>query len=98
MAKELFNTHKFLYTLNYEGNVKGKKINFIDRDNNEKMIILDRIEIGTSPVSCKLYCHEGKRHIVPFIKIREVFDEKEQLIWDSTDVDLSNVKVIKGYK
>jgi len=98
MVEQLFNTHKFLFTLNYEGKAKGKKIVFVDRDNAEKTIILDKIEVGTSAVSCKLYCHKGKRHIVPFIRIRTIWDENEQLIWDSTDVDLTNVKVIKGFK
>lgn len=94
---EKFDTHKFMYTLFHEGRVKGHTVEFIDRDNNLKKIELDSIEIGASPVTCKLYDINKKRYIVPFIKIRQVFFEKE-LVWDSTETDISNVKVIKGYK
>lgn len=93
---EIYNTHKFLFTLYYEGNIKGHKVTFIDRDNKEKTIDLDKIDIGASPVSCKLYDKEGNRYLVPFIRIREVHFQG-QLVWDAKDTDLSNVKVIKGY-
>ena len=94
---EIFNTHKFLFTINHDGEIKGLKVIFIDRDESEKEIILDRIEIGASTVSCKLFDDKGNRYLVPFIRIREVF-KGEELIWDAKDTDMSNVKVIKGYK
>lgn len=94
---ELFDTHKFLFTLNYEGRAKGHEIEFVDRNNQEKRIFLEKIEITSSPVSCKLFDTEGKRHLVPFIRIRRVFKDGE-LVWDNTDADLSNAKVIKGYE
>ena len=93
---EIFNMHKFLFSLNYGGNVKGHEIIFIDRDLKEKKIILDRIEIGTSTVSCKLFDEDGNRYLVPFIRIKKVFYNKE-LKFDNTDVDISNSKIIKGY-
>lgn len=93
---KIFNTHKFLFTLNYEGNIKGHEVIFIDRDNKEKKITLDKIEIGTSTVSCKLFDTYGNRYMVPFIRIREIYLEGE-LVWDSKDVDLSDSKIIKGY-
>lgn len=96
MAK-VFDTHKFLFTINYQGDVKGKKVIFVDRNNEEKSIILEKIEIGASPVSCKLYDIEGNRYLVLFIRIKKVFDGKT-LIWDNCDIDISDAKIIKGYK
>ena len=92
----LYDTHKFLYTLFYEGRIQGHEVQFIDRDKEEKTITLKDIEIGASPVSCKLYSKEGNRYIVPFVRIRKVFSNGE-LVWDNSEVDFSNTKVIKGY-
>ena len=93
---EIFDTHKFLFTLNYENRIKGHEVIFVDRDNKEKKIILEKIEIGTSPVSCKLFDDKGNRYLVPFIRIRKVFLQG-QMVWDNSDSDLSGVKVIKGF-
>ena len=93
---EIYNTHKFLFTLNYEGKIKGHRVIFIDRDNNEKDIILDKIEIGSSTVSCKLFDSDGNRYLVPFIRIKEVYDGDE-LVWDGKSHDDSDVKIIKGF-
>lgn len=92
----IFDTHKFLFTINHNGEIKGHEVIFVDRNNNEKTIILERIEIGASPVSCKLYDTEGNRHLVLFIRIKKVFKDG-QLVWDNSDVDTSNTKIIKGY-
>jgi hypothetical protein len=92
---EIFNTHKFFYTLNYEGTIQGKKVIFLDRNNEEKTVIIDRIEIGTSPISFRIFDAEGNRHTILFIKIREVLDDKGKQVWDSKDIDLSHVRTIK---
>jgi len=94
---ELFNLHKCLFTLNYNNEIKDHAILFIDKDNLEKKIKIDRIEISSSPISCKIYDDTGKRHIIPFIRIKKVF-KKDELVFDNTDVDLSNSKIIKGFK
>lgn len=93
---EVLDTHKFLFTLHYEKRIKGHKVLFIDRDNNEKLIELKDIEIGTSPVSCKLFDTEGNRYLVPFIRVQKIF-LGDTLVWDNSDSDMSDVKVIKGY-
>ncbi len=93
---ENYDTHKFLFTLNYNDNIKDHEVLFLDRENNEKRIFLEKIEITASPVSCKLFDRDGNRYLVPFIRIRKIF-LKEELVWDNTDTDLSNVKVIKGF-
>lgn len=95
---EKIDTHKFLFTLNYNNEVEGKKIIFTDRENNEKQITLKRIEVGASPVSIKLYCKDDKRYLVPFIRIKKIFDKDDNLIWDNTDQDTSDARIIKGYK
>ena len=93
---QVYTIHNFLYTLNYENNVEGHSIEFVDRNNNVKKIQLSKIEIGTSPVSCKLYDKNDNRYIVPLLKIKKVFFENE-LVFDNTS-DNSSVKIIKGYK
>ena len=95
---EKIDTHKFLFTLNYNNDIEGKKIIFKDRENQEKTIILKEIEVGASPVSLKLYCKDNKRYLVPFMRIIKVFDKDDTLIWDNTEQDTSNTKIIKGYK
>lgn len=93
---EVFDTHKFLFTLNHNKNIEGHIVLFIDRDNNEKKIELSKIEIGSSPVSCKLFDKDNNRYIVPFIRILKIF-YKDELVWDNSETDRSNIKVIKGY-
>ena len=95
MAELLFNTHKFFYTLNHDGTIQGKKVKFLDRNNEVKTAVVDRIEIGTSPISFRLFEEDGTRHTILFIKVREVFDKNDELVWDSTEVDLSHVRTIK---
>lgn len=94
---EIYNTHKFLFTINYEDRVKGHMVLFVDRDNKEKKIELSKIDIGASPVSCKLYDLEGKRYLVPFLRIKGIY-YKETMVWDAEMKDDDNVKIIKGYK
>ena len=94
---EVFNTHKFLFTINYEGRIKDHEVLFTDRDNQEKKIKLSKIEIGASTVSCKLFDEDNVRYLVPFIRIKKIYFEGK-LVWDNSDVDTSNVKVIKGYE
>jgi hypothetical protein len=93
----VFNTHKFLFTLNYNGEVKNKKIIYLDRNNEERDFIIEKIEISSSPISCKIYNKEGDFEKVPFFRIKKIFDENGELIWE-TDNEFSDVKVIKGYK
>ena len=94
---QLFDTHKFLFTLNYNKEIKNHTVEFVDKDNNKKTIKLEKIDIGTSPISCKLYDQEGNRYLIPFIRINKIFKNKE-LVWDNSDANKENVKIIKGYK
>lgn len=98
MTQEIFNTHKFFYTLNHEERIKGKTIKFLDKNNQEKKIEIEKIEIGTSPVSFRVFDTKNTRHIIPFLRVQEVYDEQNKLVWDSKDVDLTNVKIIQTEK
>ncbi len=92
----VYDTHKFLFTLSHENKIEGHEVEFLSRDGETKTITLKSIEIGSSPVSCKLFDIEDTRYLVPFIRIRKIFKDKE-LVWDNTEADLSDSKVIKGY-
>lgn len=92
----VFDTHKFLFTLNYENSIDGHKVTFENRNNEIQQIELEKIEIGASPVSCKLFCKNGKRYLVPFIRIKKIY-KGDELVWDNSDADTSNVNVIKGF-
>lgn len=92
-----FDTHKFLYTLFHENRIKGHKIVYIDRDNIEKTITINSIEIGASPVTCKIFNEQDKSYRIPFIRIKKVLYE-DDIVWENTDMNLDDVKIIKGYE
>ena len=92
-----FNTHKFLYNLYHEGKINGHKIVYIDKNNEEKQVEVEKIEIGPSPISCKVYDKNGIKHNIIFLRVKQIY-YKEDLVWDNTDLNLDDVKVIKGYK
>lgn len=92
-----FDTHKFLYTLFHEGRIAGKKVIFVDRDNKDSSIVINSIEIGASTVSCKICDSSGRKVRVPFVRIKSVFEDDE-MIWENPDVDVSNMKIIRGFK
>ncbi len=95
---EIFDTHKFLFTLNYENKTKGLKIVFIDRNNKETKINLKKIEIGSSPITCKLYDDKNNRYLVPFLRIFKVYDENDQLIWEVDSNNSKKIKIIEKYE
>lgn len=94
---DVFDTHKFFYTLNHKNMIKGLKVFFIGKEGKEISINLSKIEIGTSPISCNLFDENLKRYRVPFLKIRKVLKGKE-LVWDNSDIDISNSKTIEAFK
>ncbi|MFW5704439.1 MAG: hypothetical protein ACOCXG_01225 [Nanoarchaeota archaeon] len=93
---EVYNTHMFMYALKSDAELKKHFVIFLNRENKEIKIKIEKLEVKSSPLSCKIWDFEGKKHLVPYIRIRKILKGNE-LVWDSTDVDLDNVKVIKGY-
>ena len=49
------------------------------------------------PLMVSGFSADLKYILVPFIKVREVHTLDGELIWDSKEVNLSNVRVIKGF-
>ena len=94
---DLFDTHKFLFTLNYEKRIKGHKVIFEDRDGEEKEAVIDKIDIGTSPIKCKIHEENGISHTVAYLRIREIY-LGEELVWTNEKDPNKTVKVIKGHK
>lgn len=77
----VFDTHKFLFTLNYEGKLKGSSIHFENRSGQKTQITIDRIDVSPSPLSCIIFDTLNKKHIIPYVRISHVYDEKGELIW-----------------
>lgn len=92
-----FDTHKFLYTLFDGGNIKGHSILHLNKDNEDEIIKISKIEIGASPVSCRIYDENGKKYIVPFVRVKKIF-LNDIMVWENTDFNISDTKIIKGYK
>lgn len=95
---ENFNTHKFLFSLNYENKIKNKIIEFVDKENKIQKIKIEKIIISSSPISFKLYDENNKIYLIIFLRVRKIFDENNKLIWDATSINLNNIETIKGYK
>jgi hypothetical protein len=92
-----FDTHKFLYNLYHEGKTKGHTIIYIDKNNKEQQIQIEDIQIGPSPISCNIYDTNHKKHKILFLRIKQIY-YKVQLVWENTDINLEDIKIIKGYK
>jgi len=91
-----FDTHKFLYSLYHDGKVEGHEILYVDKENKEVIIKVKEIEIGSSPVSCKIIDVNDKKHRIMFIRIKSIL-YNGVVVWENTDFDLSNIKIIKGF-
>ena len=90
---EVFTTHSFMYNLYLNNEAKGKKIVYISKENKEEEVIIDSIDLGPSSLKCKIKTDQNQELTLPFIRIRKVFDGDE-MIWDNSQTDLSNIKVI----
>lgn len=92
-----FDTHKFLYNLYHEGKVEGHTIIYVDKNNKEQKIQIKDIQVGPSPISCNIYDMNGKKHKIIFLRVKEIY-HKGELVWENTDMNLEDIKIIKGYK
>ena len=92
----VFNTHKFIYSLYHNNQIKGHVVEFENRDNKLEKIEIQSVEIGASPISAKFYDLNHKRYIIPFFRIKRIYFQGE-LVWDDSQNDSSNSKIIKGY-
>lgn len=94
---EKFDTHKFLFTLNYQNDIKDHIIEYEDKDLKIKKIKISKINISPSPITCQIYDQNDKKHIIAFIRIKKIY-KKNKLVWDNSENKTDNLKIIKGYK
>ena len=92
----VYDTHKFLFTLNYEGKIKGHELFISDSRKGEYKIKIKEIEIGSSPVSFRVIDTEDKRHVLPFVKVSKI-KYKGEVVWINESEKDPNLKVIEGY-
>ncbi|MFT4244831.1 MAG: hypothetical protein ACMXYB_05250 [Candidatus Woesearchaeota archaeon] len=98
MVEHVFNTHSFLFTLQCDKiNTSGYIIEYyISPEKSEEITVLD-IEITISRLSFKITTPDNKKMTLQYMRVLRIFNQKKELIWDDSEKDLSNIKVIKGY-
>ena len=98
MVEHVFNTHSFLFTLQDDNvNTSGYIIEYyISPEKNEEITILD-IEITISRLSFKVITPDNKKITLQYMRVLKIFNKDGELIWDDSEKDLSNIKVIEGY-
>lgn len=94
---DLFDTHKFLFTLSYENRFQGHKIEYLEKDNTSKLIEIKELIVNTSPVSCRVITPEDTKLAIAYMRILKIYDSKDELVWDASDKDISKMKIIGGY-
>ena len=92
----IYNTHKFIYSLYHNGTIKGHIVEFENKDGKLEKMEIGSVEIGASPISAKFYDLNHKKYLIPFFRIKKIYFQGE-LVWDSSETDTSNSKIIKGY-
>lgn len=92
----VYDTHKFLFTLNHEGKIQDHTLYVSDSRVGEYKIQIKEIEIGASPVSFRVIDKEGKRHVLPFVKIKKV-EFNGEIVWINETENNPNLKIIEGY-
>ena len=91
---EIFNIHKLLYTLNYNLEIKGKKIVYLDLKNNSKTIQIEKVQITNSSIKMKVFDNENVSHLILFSRIEKVLNEKNEIIFEN-EPDLKNIEIIQ---
>lgn len=95
---DLFDTHKFLFTLSYENRSKGHKIEYLDKNNNILKVQIKELIVNTSPVSCRVITPDDKKIAIGYLRVVKIYNENDELVWDMSDKEISHVKVIGGYE
>lgn len=97
MVDDMFDTHKFLFTLSYDNRAKGHKIEYLDKDSNIQKVEIKELIVNTSPVSCRVITPENLKVAIGYLRVTKIFDDKDELVWDMSDKEIPDVKVIGGY-
>lgn len=94
---DLFDTHKFLFTLSYENRYEDHSIEYLNKENETEIIKIKELIVNTSPVSCRVIDENGNKKAIGYLRVIKIFDEDNEVVWDMSDRDISDVKIIGGY-
>lgn len=98
MVEHVFNTHSFLFTLQDDKiNTLGYTLEYYISPDKNEIITIKKIEVTTSRLSFKVITNENKKISLQYMRVLKIFNKNKELIWDDSEKDLSNIKVIEGY-
>ncbi|MCH8519785.1 MAG: hypothetical protein LAT82_03440 [Nanoarchaeota archaeon] len=98
MVEHVFNTHSFLFTLQDDKvNTSGYIIEYYSSPQEKEEIIIKDIEITISRLSFKVVTLDNKKITLQYMRVLRIFNANKELIWDDSEKDLSNIKIINGY-
>ena len=97
MVEDMFDTHKFLFTMAYNEEAQGHKVEYLDKNNETKIIEIKELIVNTSPVSFRVITPENIKVAIGYLRVVKIFNKNNELVWDVSDNDTSNIKVIGGY-
>ena len=95
--EDLFDTHKFLFTLAYEKRFIDHKIEYLDNKNELQKVEIKELIVNTSPVSCRVITPDDKKFAIAYLRVVKVYDSNDEIVWDNSENDNSNTRVIEGY-
>lgn len=94
---DLFDTHKFLFTLSYENRAQGHKIEYLDRNDKKNTVEIKELIVNTSPISFRVITPENEKVAIGYLRVLKIFDSSRELVWDMSDAKIPKTKVIDGY-
>ena len=97
MTKDIFDTHKFLFTLHYEKRAKGHSIEYIDKNEKDQIVEIKELIVNTSPISCRVITPQNEKISIIYVRIRKIYDTSKKVVWDMSDTKITKAKVIQGY-
>ena len=98
MVEHVFNTHSFLFTLQDDKiDTSGYIIEYYISPQKSECIQIKNIEITISRLSFKVITQNNDKITLQYMRVLKIFNKNKELIWDDSEKDLSNVKIIEGY-
>lgn len=98
MVQNVFDTHSFLFTLQENNeNIENYVIEYINSSNIIENVSIKKLQVGASPLSCKVTTTEDEEKTLKYLRVRKVFNREGELIWDNSEKNLDDIKVIRGY-
>ena len=98
MVQNVFDTHSFLFTLQERNeNIENFVIKYLISPDKFEKISIKNIVVGASPLSCKITTIDNKQRTLKYLRIKQIFNSSDELIWDNSESKLENSKIIRGY-